>query len=124
MDSCKKNGGMCIWHTVYKWRTFHLAIDVYPDFCDVIVKTCCILHTFRQRDDFHFQDTLYECPLENIKAIGTTGTDMGRRAQETGVSLRGGPVGKDGSGLVYRGLMCGRRLWRRVPLSMVGGGVR
>jgi hypothetical protein len=57
-----------------KWRHFHHAIDVYPDFCDVIVKTCYILHSFvRQRDGFQFQDTSYECPLENIKAVGTRG---------------------------------------------------
>ena len=41
-----------------KWRIFHSAIDVCPDFCDVIVKTCCILHNFAcQRDGFQFQVT-------------------------------------------------------------------
>jgi hypothetical protein len=36
-----------------KWRIFNRAIDVYPDFCNVIVKTCCILHNFIcQRDGF------------------------------------------------------------------------
>jgi hypothetical protein len=35
-------------------------------------------------------------------------------AQGTGISLRWGA----GSGLVYRGLMCRRRLWRRAPLSI------
>jgi len=76
-----------------KWRIFHCAIDVCPDFCDVIVKTCCILHKFvRQRDGFQCQDTLYECPLESIKAVGisgnVTGTAGERRAQRTGMSLR------------------------------------
>ena len=101
------------------WRIFHRAIDVCPDFWNVIVKTCCILHDFvRQRDGFQFQDTLYECPLDRIKAVGTrdnvTGTDMGRRPQGTGMSLRWGA----GRGLVYRRLMCRRRLWRRAPLSI------
>jgi hypothetical protein len=42
-----------------KWRIFDRAIDVRPDFCDVIVKPCCILHNFiRQRDGFQFQDAL------------------------------------------------------------------
>ena len=41
-----------------KWRIFHCATDVCPDFCDVTVKTCCILHYFRQRDGLQFQDTL------------------------------------------------------------------
>jgi len=57
-----------------KRRIFHCAIDVCPDFYDVIFKTCCILHNiFRQRDGFHFQDSLYECPLESIKAVGNRG---------------------------------------------------
>ena len=112
-----------------KWRIFHCAFDVCPDFCYVIVKTCCILHSFfRQRDGFRFQDTLYECPLESIKAVGNggnvTGTDMGRRVQGTGMFLRWGAW----QGLVYRGLVCRRRLWRRAllsigaPLGLRGGG--
>ena len=50
-----------------KWRIFHRAIDVSPDFCDVLVKTCCIQHNFfRQSDGLQFQGALYECPLESI----------------------------------------------------------
>jgi len=67
-----------------KWRNFHRAIDVRPDFCDVTVKTCCILHNFvRQRDGFQFQDTLYECPLDINKAVDTRGnvTRMAVREQ-------------------------------------------
>ena len=29
-----------------KWRIFHRVIDVCPDFCDLTVKTRCILHNF------------------------------------------------------------------------------
>ena len=98
-------------------------------FYDVIVKTCCILHNFVcQRDGFQFQNTLYECPLESTKAVvgrgKVTGTDMGRRAQGTGVSLHWGT----GRWLVYRELMCRWRLWRRsplpigAPLGRMGGG--
>jgi hypothetical protein len=32
--------------------------------------------------------------------------DMGRKAQGTGLSLRGGPAREPGRGLVYRGLRC------------------
>jgi len=39
---------------------------------------------------------------------------MERRAQGTGMSLGWGA----GRGLVYRGIMCRRRLWRRAPLSI------
>jgi len=87
-----------------KWRIFHRANDICPDFCDVTVKTCCILHKFvRQRDGFQFQGTLYECPFESIKAVinrgNVTGMDMGRRAQGTRISLCWGETGR---GLVYR----------------------
>ena len=43
---------------------------------------------------------------------------MGKRAQGKGISLRGGPVGEPGRGLVYRGLTIRRRHWRRAPLSI------
>jgi hypothetical protein len=100
-----------------KLRIFHCAIDICPDFCDVIFKTCCILHNFVcQRDGFQFQDTWYECPLESNKVIGNggngTGTDMWWRARGTGMSLRWGAW----QGIVYRGLVCRRRVWRRAPL--------
>ena len=101
-----------------EWRIFHYAIDVCPDFCDVTVKTCCILHNFvRQRGGFQFQGILYECPLESTKVVANrsnvTGKDMVRRAQGTGMSLRWGAW----QGVVYRVLVC-RRLWRRAPLSI------
>jgi hypothetical protein len=108
-----------------KWRIFRLAIDVCPDFCDVTVKTCCILHNFvRQRDGFQVQDTLYECPLESIKAVGTrcnvTGTDMGWRSQGPGIHLRGGPLGESGRGLVYRGL----NVWKQALETGTSGNWR
>jgi hypothetical protein len=66
-----------------KWRILHRAIDVCPDFCDVIVKICCTLHNFvRQRDGFQFQDTLYECPLDSIQAAGTRGNVTGTAVRE------------------------------------------
>jgi hypothetical protein len=66
-----------------KWRIFHSAIDVRPDFSDVIVKTCCILHNFvHQRDGFQFHDTLYECPLDSIKAVGIRGNVTGTAVRE------------------------------------------
>jgi hypothetical protein len=102
-----------------KWRIFHRAIDVCPAFCDVIVKTCCILHNFvRKKNSFLLQDNLCECPVQNIKTVGTKETDIIRWAQGTGNSLRRDPVGKPGSGLVYWWLMCKRRLRKRAPLSI------
>jgi hypothetical protein len=91
-----------------KWRIFHRTIVVYPDFCDVIVKTCCILHNFiRQRDGFQFQDTLYEYSPESIKAVGTrgdvTGTVKERGAQGTGITVLGDPVRTHGLGGPFTG---------------------
>jgi hypothetical protein len=77
-----------------KWRILHRAIDVCPDFCDVIVKTCCILHNFvRQRDGFQFQDTSYECPLESTKAVGTRGTVTGTAVREYFAKYFTSPLG-------------------------------
>ena len=46
-----------------KWRIFHRAIDVSPDFCDAIGKTWCTLYSFvLQTNGVECQDTLYECP--------------------------------------------------------------
>jgi hypothetical protein len=77
-----------------KWRIFYRAIDVCPDFCDVIVKTCCILHNFvRQTDGFQFQDTLYECPLDSIKAVGTRGNVTGTAVREYFAKYFTSPLG-------------------------------
>ena len=77
-----------------KWRIFHRAIDVRPDFCYVIVKTCCVLHSFvRQRDGLQFQDTLYECPLESVKAVGTAGNVTGTAVREYFAKYFTSPLG-------------------------------
>jgi hypothetical protein len=77
-----------------KWRILHRAIDVRPDFCDVTVKTCLILHNFvRQRDGFQFQDTLYECPLESMKTVGTRGTVTGTAVREYFAKYFTSPLG-------------------------------
>ena len=77
-----------------KWRIFHCAIDVCPDFCNVIVKNCCILHNFvHQRDSFQFQDMLYKCPLESIKAVGTSGNVTGAAVREYFVTYFTTPLG-------------------------------
>ena len=51
-----------------KWRIFHRPLDVTPQFCDSIVKACCILHNFvRRNDGFQLEDTLYESNFESIQ---------------------------------------------------------
>jgi hypothetical protein len=61
-----------------KWRIFHRAIDVKSEFCDCIIKACCILHNYvRKNDDIQFDDTLYECPLESVQPVGTWGIIRG-----------------------------------------------
>ncbi|XP_050064256.1 uncharacterized protein LOC126553119 [Aphis gossypii] len=41
-----------------KWRVLHTAILVEPEFCDDIVKACCILHNFvRKRDGCNYEET-------------------------------------------------------------------
>ena len=54
-----------------KWRVFHTAIALEPDFVELIVLAACVLHNFvRVRDGFLFEDSL-TCPLENIPVVGT-----------------------------------------------------
>jgi len=77
-----------------RWRIFHRATEVCPDFCDDIVKTCSMLHNFVcQRDGFQFQDTLYECPVEGIKAVGTRGNVTGTAMREYFATYFTSPLG-------------------------------
>lgn len=67
---------------VNKWRIFYRPLDTNIKFSDSIVKACCILHNYvRKHDELRFEDTLYECPLENIPTVGT-------RSNATGVAVR------------------------------------
>ena len=57
-----------------KWRIFHRPLDVNITFCDSIVKACCVLHNFvRRRDGVTFEDTLYECPFEELSSTRLRG---------------------------------------------------
>jgi hypothetical protein len=77
-----------------KLRIFHRVIDVRSDFCDVIIKTCCILHNFvRQTDGFRFQDTLYECTLGGIKVVCTTSNVTGTAVREYFATYFTSPLG-------------------------------
>jgi hypothetical protein len=63
-----------------KWRIFHPAIDLHPDFADIVVKARCVLHNhIRARDGIRFVDTLHECPLENTESLGTRSTVRGKK---------------------------------------------
>jgi hypothetical protein len=114
---------MCIWHT-NKWRIFHRAIDVYPVFCDVIVKTCCILHNFVRQRRFLVSEYFIQLSPREYEGVGTRVTDMGRWAQVTA-------RWEAWQRARLPGTWCGRRLWGRAPPSiatplwrMGGGGVR
>ena len=66
-----------------KWRIFHRPIDVKPDFCDNIVKACCVLHDcVRKYDGIQFDDTFYECPLESVEPVGTSASVRGTAVRE------------------------------------------
>jgi hypothetical protein len=80
---------MCIWHSV--GRIFHCAIQVCPDFCDVIVILVTNYTTLFVREMACSFRTLYmNVPLRVLRLLArgnVTGSDMGRRAQGIGMSL-------------------------------------
>jgi hypothetical protein len=56
------------------FRHFYRPIGVGVEFCDSMVKACCVLHNYvRQKEGIHFMDTVYECPLESIPPYGVRG---------------------------------------------------
>jgi hypothetical protein len=66
-----------------KPRIFHRPLDVTPQYCDSIVKACCILHNFlRQNDRFQLEDTLYARNLESIQATGIRGNTKRRYVRD------------------------------------------
>lgn len=43
-----------------KWRILHRLIDVSIDFCDMIIKACCIHNFVRKRAEINFTDATHE----------------------------------------------------------------
>lgn len=61
-----------------KWRIFCRPIDVGVNFCDSIIKACCVLHNYvRTKDGIRFVDTLYECPLDSHSHSAARGSISG-----------------------------------------------
>jgi hypothetical protein len=66
-----------------KWRIFHRPLDVTPQFCDSIVKACCISHIFVRRNvGFQLEDNLYESHFESIQATGIRGIIKGKNVRD------------------------------------------
>jgi hypothetical protein len=66
-----------------KWRIFRRPTDVKSDFCDSIVKACCVLDNYIWKNGgFQFDDTLYKYPLESVKPDKTRGSIRGTAARD------------------------------------------
>ena len=91
---------LCAFGTVCnKWGIFHYTIDVCPDFCDVTVKTCCILHNFvRQRDGFQLRGTLRRGSVTGYPE------NMLSRALEMDICFHRGPALGENGGTLSQGL--------------------
>lgn len=65
-----------------KWRIFHRPLDVNPEFADIIIRACCVLHNFvRKHDGYNFEDTL-SCTLGSIPTYGTRGNQNGIKVRD------------------------------------------
>ncbi|XP_060844013.1 uncharacterized protein LOC132923991 [Rhopalosiphum padi] len=65
-----------------KWRVLHTTILVEPDFCDDIIKACCVLHNFvRKRDGYNYDEETDVHNLENL-------TTRGRNINRSGIDVR------------------------------------
>lgn len=50
-----------------KWKIFHRAINLHPDFATGVVKACVILHNFViERDGYNTEDAVTLMGLQNI----------------------------------------------------------
>eukprot|EP00079_Xenopus_tropicalis_P030698 XP_012826887.1 PREDICTED: putative nuclease HARBI1 [Xenopus tropicalis] len=65
-----------------KWRVFHTALQLEPEFVDKIIKACCVLHNFvRLRDGYFFQDTLSN-DIPDVHWAPVRGPTGGMRVRE------------------------------------------
>lgn len=61
-----------------KWRLLHSVILVGPEFCDDIVKACCILHNFvRKRDGCNYEEVENYDELSNLQFHGRNVSSRG-----------------------------------------------
>lgn len=51
-----------------KWRILHRPLDTKPEFCDLIIKACCILYNYvRKKDGLQFGDMLFTSGLPGVQ---------------------------------------------------------
>lgn len=63
LSRCRRSVECAFGILANKWRIFHTPVLVQPNFIDVIVKACCILHNFvRKREGINYEESeLYPC---------------------------------------------------------------
>ncbi|CAI6353500.1 unnamed protein product [Macrosiphum euphorbiae] len=65
-----------------KWRVLHTTVLVEPNFCDDIIKACCVLHNFvRKRDGYNYDE---EADVHNLDNL----TTRGRNVNRSGIDVR------------------------------------
>lgn len=77
-----------------KWRIFHTAMTIPPDFAVLVTKAACVLHNFvRRRDGYNFEDTLShhleELPFNTQPRSNNIGRDIRDNFAEYFVSPAG-----------------------------------
>lgn len=70
LSRCRRSVECAFGVLANKWKIFHTSILVEPDFGDILIKSCCVLHNFvRRRDGINFEDTI-EHPFKGIRKSG------------------------------------------------------
>ena len=70
LSRCRRSVEYAFGIMANKWRIFHRLIVVQPNFTDIIVKSCCVLHNFVcKRDGINYDDSETH-PFDDVDDYG------------------------------------------------------
>lgn len=75
-----------------KWRVLHTLIEVKPEFTDIVVKACCVLHNFVRKRDGYNVEGMETNTLNDIEPYGTDARTLGTNFREYFANYFLGPM--------------------------------